>query len=149
MRNCDNWRGITLLSVSSNVFCKVLLNRIDEELDNILRQEQTGFRKEKDCVDQIFTLRNIIEQSIEWKTPLYINFIDFKNAFDSIHRDTLWKKVKAYRIPDKIVTLMKCFYTKFECAVLLNNNETDWFTVNSGVIQGCIISPILFLIAID
>ena len=44
---------------------------------------------------------------------------------------------------------MKCFYTKFECAVLLNNKETDWFTVNPGVRQGCIISPILFLIAID
>ena len=44
---------------------------------------------------------------------------------------------------------MKCFYAKFECAVLLNNKETDWFTVNSGVRQGCIVSPILFLIAID
>ena len=147
--NCDNWRGITLLSVPSKVFCKVLLNRIDEELDTILRQEQTGFRKGKGCVDQIFTLRNIIEQSIEWKTPLYINFIDFKKAFDSIHRDTLWKIVKAYGVPDKIVTLMKCFYTKFECTVLLNNKETDWFTVNSGVRQGCIVSPILFLISID
>ena len=79
------------------------------------------------------------------ETPLYINFIDF----DSIHRDTSWKIVKAYGVPDKIVTLMKCFCTKFECAVLLNNKETDWFTVNSGVRQGCIISPILFLIAID
>ena len=44
---------------------------------------------------------------------------------------------------------MKCFYTKFECTVLLNNKETDWFTVNSGVRQGCINLPILFLIAID
>ena len=35
---------------------------------------------------------------------------------------------------------MKCFYTKFECAVLFNNKETDWFTVNSWVRQGCIIS---------
>ena len=61
-----------MLSVPSKFFCKVLLNRIDEELDNILRQEQTGFRKGKGCVDQIFKLRNIIEQSIDWKTPLYI-----------------------------------------------------------------------------
>ena len=44
---------------------------------------------------------------------------------------------------------MTCFYTKFECAVLLNNRETDWFIVNSGVRQGCIMSPILFLISID
>ena len=101
-----------MLSVPSKVFCKVLLNRIDEELDNILRQEQTGFRKGIGCVDQIFTLRNINEQSIEWETPLYNNFVDFKKAFDSIQRDTLWKMVKAYGVPDKIVTLMKCSPTQ-------------------------------------
>ena len=44
---------------------------------------------------------------------------------------------------------MKCFCIKFECAILLNNKEADSFTVNSGVRQGCIIPPILFLIAID
>ena len=119
--NCDNWRGITLLSIPSKVFCRVLLNRIDKALDAILRQEQTGFRKGKGCIDQIFTLKNIIEQSIEWKSPLYINFIDFKKAFDSIHRDTLWKLVRSYGVPEKIVTLLKCFYTQFECTVLLNN----------------------------
>ena len=45
--------------------------------------------------------------------------------------------------------MIKCFYTNFECAVILNNKETDWFEVQSGVRQGCIISPILFLVAID
>ena len=103
-------------------------------------------------MDQIFTQRNIIELAIERKSPLYMNFSDFKKAFDSIPRGTLWKIVKAYGVPDKtdnIVTLMKCFYTKFECAVLFNNKETDWFTVNSGVREGCIISLILFLIDID
>lgn len=87
--DCDNWRGVTLLSIPSKVFCRVLLNRIDSAIDEKLRQEQAGFRKGKGCIDQLFTLRNIVEQSIEWKTPLYINFIDFKKAFDSIHRDTL------------------------------------------------------------
>ena len=147
--NCDNWRGITLLSIPSKVFCRILLNRIDEELDKTLRQEQAGFRKGRGCIDQIFALKNIVEQCIEWKTPLYINFIDFKKAFDSIHRETLWTILRSYGIPDKIVTLIKCFYTDFECAVLLNNKTTEWFAVKSGVRQGCIISPILFLVVID
>ena len=130
-------------------FCRVLLNRIDKELDKTLRQEQAGFRKGRGCIDQIFTLKNIIEQSIEWKTPLYINFIDFKKAFDSIHRETLWAILRSYGVPKKIVTLIKSFYTDFECALLLNNKATDSFAVKSGVRQGCIISPILFLVAID
>jgi len=84
----------------------VLLNRIDTELDDTLRQEQAGFRKGKGCIDQIFALKNIIEQCIEWKSPLYINFIDFKKAFDSIHRETLWTILRSYGVSGKIVTLI-------------------------------------------
>lgn len=54
--NCDNWRGSTLLSIPSKVFCRVILNRIDKELDKILRQEQAGFGKGNGCIGQIFTL---------------------------------------------------------------------------------------------
>ena len=43
--NCYNWRGITLISTPSKIFCRVLLNRIDKALDAILRKEQAGFRK--------------------------------------------------------------------------------------------------------
>ena len=75
---CDNWRGITLLSIPSKVFCRILLGRIDTAIDKKLRQEQAGFRKRRGCTDQIFALRNIIEQTLEWNCPLYINFIDFK-----------------------------------------------------------------------
>ena len=110
---------------------------------------KAGFRKEKGCIDQIFDLKNIIEQCIVWKLPLYINLIDFKKAFDSIHRETRWTNLWSYGVPDKIVTLIKCFYTDFECTMLLNNKATDWFAVKSWVRQGYIISLILFLIAID
>ena len=72
LQNCDNWRGITLLSMPSKIFCRVLLNRIEEDIDVNLRQEQAGFRRGKGCMDQIFSLRNIIEQSTEWNAPLCI-----------------------------------------------------------------------------
>ena len=63
LQNCDNWRRITLLSMPNKIFCRVLLNRIEEAIDVNLRQEQAGFRRGKGCMDQIFSLRNIIEQS--------------------------------------------------------------------------------------
>ena len=89
LQNCDNWRGITLLSMPSKIFCRVLLNRIEGAIDVNLRQEQTGFRRGKGYMDQILLLRNIIEQSMEWNAPLCIGFIDFKKDFDSIHHETL------------------------------------------------------------
>jgi hypothetical protein len=149
LQNCDNWRGITLLSIPSKIFCRVLLDRIQKSVDATLRKEQAGFRQGRGCTDQIFALRNIMEQCIEWNAPVAINFIDFKKAFDSVHRETLWKILLSYGIPPKIVTLVKKFYNNFECSVIVNGKLTEWFSVESGVRQGCIISPILFLITID
>ena len=147
--NCDNWRGITLLSVPSKIFCRIRLKRIEKAIDTTLREEQAGFRRGRGCMDQIFALRNILEQSLEWNTPLCINFIDFQKAFDSIHRESLWRILQAYGIPPKIITLIKMFYVNFECSIILENTITEAFPVKSGVRQGCILSPILFLVTID
>ena len=56
LSNCDNWRGITLLSIASKVFCKILLFRIEDEIDLLLREEQFGFRKSRGCFNQILAL---------------------------------------------------------------------------------------------
>ena len=65
-------------------------------MDSVLREEQAGFRSGRSCAEQIFTLRNIIEQVLEYKDKLNLKFIDFVKSFDSIHRETLWKIVKLY-----------------------------------------------------
>ena len=83
-------------------------------------------------------------QCIEWNTPLYINFIDFWKAFDSVHCDTLWKTLWSYGVPPKIVTLMELFYQQFKCSVIVDRNLSEWFRVESSVRQGCDIPPILF-----
>ena len=63
--NCNNWRGITLLSITCKIFSRIILKRISAATDTILRQEQAGFRRGKSCIDHIFTLRQILEQSTE------------------------------------------------------------------------------------
>ena len=131
------------------MFCKILLNRLRDTIDPHLRKEQAGFRKGRGCTDQIFALRNIIEQCLEWNAPLHINFVDYQKAFDSIHRESLWKILSSYGVPSKIVQLIRCFYDHFECSILLEQEQTEWFEVKSGVRQGCILSPILFLVVID
>ena len=65
LSDCNNWRGITLLSVPSKIFYKVIIQRITRAVDDIRRNEQAGFRKGRGCRDQIFTLRNILEQCSE------------------------------------------------------------------------------------
>ena len=91
LENCNNWRGITLLSLTSKIFSRIILQRITTAVDGILRQEQAGFRKGKSCIDHIFVLKQILEQSHEWNGSLYVVFVDFEKAFDSLHRYSLWK----------------------------------------------------------
>jgi len=76
LKEYANWRGITLLSIPGKVFSRVLLERMKEEVEEILRDEQAGFRQERSCTDQIATLQMILEQSLEWNTSLYVVFID-------------------------------------------------------------------------
>ena len=93
LTNCNNWRGITFLSIPSKVFSRIIINRINSAVDANIRQEQAGFRKGRGCCDQdlVLALRNIIEQCTEWQRQLILNFIDFEKSFDSIHRESLWK----------------------------------------------------------
>lgn len=146
LNDCNNWRGITLLSIPSKIMSKIIIKRISEAIDSHLRKEQAGFRKGKGCTDQIFILRNIIEQCTEWQRQLHINFIDFEKAFDSLHRASLWKILRYYGIPQHLINLIKAFYDNFECTV--GDSETS-FPVKTGVRQGCVMSSTLFIIAID
>ncbi|KAK3740237.1 hypothetical protein RRG08_054258 [Elysia crispata] len=148
LSNCNNYRGITLLSIPGKVFTRILLERIKEAVDGQLRDNQAGFRKNRSCTDQIVALRIIVEQSIEWNSPLLVNFIDFEKAFDSIDRDTLWKLLRHYGIPPKIVTLIQKMYDGTSCKVLHEGRLTDSFEIKTGVRQGCLLSPFLFILAV-
>ncbi|VDP87756.1 unnamed protein product [Schistosoma mattheei] len=70
LSKCEDYRGITLLSIPGKVCNWVLLNRMKDSVDAQLRDQQAGFRKDRSCTDQITTLRVIVEQSIEWNSSL-------------------------------------------------------------------------------
>ena len=118
-------------------------------VDPLLRDQQAGFRAGRSCADQIATLRIILEQSLEWNSPLYINFMDYIKTFDSVHRQSLWKLMRHYGIPEKITNIVRNSYEGMSCRVVHGKDLTDSFQVRTGVRQGCLLSPFLFLLALD
>ena len=151
LTKCGNWRGITLMSVAAKVMGKVLIwiRRISGGGDAKLRKEQAGFRKGRSTVEQVFVLRNIVEQAVEWNSSLYVCFVDYEKAFDSVHRKTLCKIMESYGIPSKLIRMVKAMYDGSQCVVVEGTGQTDWFDVKSGVKQGCNMSGFLFLPVID
>ena len=149
LSDCSNWRGITLLPVARKVLSNLIYNRLREAVDSNMREEQAGFRQDRGCSDQIFVLRTIIEECEEWKTPLVLNFIDFKKAFDSVHRPSMWKILESYGIPSKITKILTLLYEGSESCVRVGTEHTEWFGVDTGVLQGDSLSPVLFNIVLD
>ena len=149
LSKCDKWRGITLLSIPSKVLTRVLLDRMKDAIDQELKDEQAGFRKERSCTDQIATLRVIVEQSIEWQTSLYVCFVDFEKAFDSVDQQTIWNILSYYGVPDKFINIIRLLYKDYTCQVVHNGKLSEEFAVTTGVRQGCLLSPLLFLVVLD
>ncbi|KAI4901974.1 hypothetical protein NFI96_006075 [Prochilodus magdalenae] len=149
LQECGNWRGVTLLPLASKVLSKMTINRIQTGVDSSLRKAQAGFRAGRGTVGQIFILRNILEQVSEWNATLYVHFVDFEKAFDSIHRDSLWIIMRHYGIPQKLIQMVKTLYEDFQCSVIVDNETTDWFPVITRVKQRCCMSGFLFLLIID
>ena len=114
LRDCSNYRGIMLLSTLGKVLNRVLLERIKEAVDPKLRDQQAVFRRNRSCADQIASLGIIVEQSLEWNSPFYINFIDY----DSVDRETMWKLLKHYGVPEKITSHMFYIVSDFSASYL-------------------------------
>ena len=66
---------------------------------------------------------------------MYVHFVDFERAFDSVHRSSLWTIMKTNDILDKIINIVKAMYENFKCAVLDECELTDWFRITSGVLK--------------
>jgi hypothetical protein len=145
----SNYRGISLMSIAAKIYNKVLLYRIRDPIEQILRRNQAGFRQGRGCTEQVHILRRLIEGAIDKNLDIYAVFIDFKKAFDSLRRSTMFSILRHYGIPDKTVRAIKTIYNNSKSRVLVDGKLSDEFDVTTGVLQGDTLAPFLFIIVID
>ena len=105
---------------------------------------QTEFRKGRGTRDQIANICWIIEKAREFQENIYFCFIDYAKAFDYVDHNKLWKILKEMGIPDHLTGLLRNLYAGQEATVRTRHGTTDWFQIEKGVHQGCILSSCLF-----
>ena len=125
-----NYRGISLLSIATKVYNKILFNRIRDHVDPILRSNQAGFRLGRSCAQQIHILRRIFEGFQDYQLPLIVTFIDFKKTFDSIDRKVMFAVLRHYGIPEDVVNAVSALYNNSKSAVMVDGNISDPFEVS-------------------
>ena len=144
-----NYRGISLSCIIAKIYNRLILNRIRKTIDPLLRNNQNGFRPGRNTIGQILALRRIIEEAKAHNLPAILTFIDFKKAFDSIHRGKMLKILKAYGIPPRLLKAIESMYKDVFAKVLTPDGETAWFQLLAGVLQGDTLAPFLFIIVLD
>ncbi|PFX18122.1 LINE-1 retrotransposable element ORF2 protein [Stylophora pistillata] len=147
--NCENYRGISLLSIAGKIFARILACRLFPIAEEVLPESQCGFRPARGTVDMIFSARQIQEKCREQHKDLYKAFIDLTKAFDSIHRPTLWKVLSKIGCPEKYIRMIRLLHDNMSASVLIDGESTESFVVKTGVKQGCVIAPTLFSIFIS
>jgi hypothetical protein len=145
----DNHRAITLNCIPGKVFCRILLSRIQGQIEAFTSDNQYGFRPGRGTIDAIFVIRQVLEKAREHNVPMHFNFIDFKAAFDTVWREALWKMLGTVGVSKKIVNIIRSLYRNTECAVMVDGSTSEWFGVGVGVRQGCLLSPTLFNVFLE
>ena len=149
LSDVGNYRGIALSAIAAKLVNKMLLNRIQPALDPLLRPNQNGFRPGRSTAAHILALRRVIEGVYSQNRKAIIVFVDFKKAFDSIHRGKMLEILRKYGVPDKLVKAVEQLYLGTFASVLSPDGETDKFEIKAGVLQGDTLAPYLFAIVVD
>ena len=134
---------MALISHTSKGMLKILQARLQQYVNCELPDVQAGFRK-GGTRNQIANIHSIIEKAREFQKNIYFCFTDYTKAFDCVDHKKLWKILKEMRKPDHLTCLLRKLYAGQEATVRNEHGTTDWFQINKGVRQGCILSPWLF-----
>ncbi|UYV69461.1 hypothetical protein LAZ67_6003664 [Cordylochernes scorpioides] len=130
----SNYQGIALINNVSKLFTSILRSRLEEWVEGrrVIPENQAGFRKGRSCIDHIFTLTTLIQLSLRKKRgKLYVFFVDLRKAFDTVPHSILWKKLYNLGI-----------------TIRWKGSFTESIKINSGVLQGEPLSPLLFILFI-
>ena len=148
-KECNNYRGITLIAHVAKIFERVLEGRLRRKIEEAMEEEQYGFRKDRSTFDLIFSLRNMMEKRWEFGRDMVMTFIDIEKAYDSVPRQLVWEVLRRKQVNRAEVQMIKAMYKNCVSSVKTRIGETNWFKVETGLRQGSVLSPILFIIVMD
>ncbi|KAI3360386.1 hypothetical protein L3Q82_002298 [Scortum barcoo] len=138
-------------SLPGKVYARVLERRIRPIVDprTRIQEEQCGFRPGRGTVDQLYTLRRVLEGLWEFAQPVHMCFVDLEKAFDRVPRGILWGVLREYGVRGPLLRAVRSLYDRSRSLVRIAGSKSDLFPVHVGLRQGCPLSPVLFIIFMD
>ena len=146
---CENYRPISLLCIASKVFQRVIMNQIKNEIIPLITPFQFVFLNGKSTETQLLHVYSFINDIIDISRQVDIIYLDFTKAFDSVPHHFLLHKLKSCGINGVLYEWLCSYLTGRKQRVVIKGDLSNWCDVASGVPQGSILGPLLFLMYVN
>jgi len=146
-RSPANFGGLALMSCLGKLFTSILQSRLNKfiEQHNILNPEQFGFCPNSRTTDSLFILQQFLNKYAKQQKKLYVGFIDYEKAFDSVWQSGLMYKLYQCGVKGKFFKVIKSRYSSIKsCVKTDESSTTEMFSCNKGIRQADGLSPVLF-----
>ena len=149
----NNYRPISLLPIFTKVFEKIIFTNLYNHLvrNNLITINQSGFRPGDSVTNQLIYLVHEIFKGFDCPENLEVRsvYLDMSKAFDKVWHEGLIFKLKQNGVTGNLLKLLVSYLSNRKQRVVLNGMHSDWGSINSGVPQGSVLGPLLFLVYIN
>jgi hypothetical protein len=145
----NNWRPITLLGSIYKILAKLLAERLQTVLPNIIRPNQTGFVEGRSILDNVFIAQESLSWAEENNQDLVLLLLDFEKTFNRIEWGFLFGALERLGFEDTWIRWVKALYKGATSAVRMNGESGPKFRLARSVRQGCPLAPYLFILTTD
>ena len=144
---CGKYRGISLVSHAGKILLKGVARRLSAycEAKGLLPEGQCGFRPDHSTTDMMFVVRRLQEIGRKARVSLFMYFIDIQKAYDTIDRTLLWQVLTRIGVPPQMIAVIQQFHDGMRACVRPDGGVcSDWFLMEQGLREGCVLSSLLF-----